>query len=86
MASGKFSLPKRRDVTETEWTVMLGDVTETPIERPKQSSGTTLADRPGGGASRTCHFVQDVEKSGATRQYGHSPALVGLVPEKSSAN
>ena len=40
--SGKFSLPKRREVAETEWTVVLVDVTETPIERPKKSSITTV--------------------------------------------
>ncbi len=45
MASGKFSLPKRRDVAETEWTVVLVDVTETPIERPKKSSETTTVER-----------------------------------------
>ncbi len=41
IGSGKFSLPKRREVTETEWTVVLVDVTETPIERPKKSSAAT---------------------------------------------
>ena len=41
MTSGEFSLPKWREVAETEWTVVLVDVTETPIERPKKSSGTT---------------------------------------------
>ncbi len=45
MASGKFSLPKRREVEETEWTVVLVDVTETPIERPKKSSDITTAVR-----------------------------------------
>lgn len=45
MASGKFSLPKRREVAETEWTVVLVDVTETPIERPKKSSGIITAAR-----------------------------------------
>ncbi len=45
MASGKFSLPKRREVAETEWTVVLVDVTETPSERPKKSSGATTAAR-----------------------------------------
>ena len=43
--SDKFSLPKRREVAETEWTVVLVDVTETPIERPKKSSETTIAVR-----------------------------------------
>ena len=41
ISSGKFSLPKRREVTETEWTVVLVDVTETPIERPQKSSTVT---------------------------------------------
>lgn len=45
MTSGKFSLPKRREVEETEWTVVLVDVTETPIEKPKKSSGATTAAR-----------------------------------------
>lgn len=47
IASGKFSLPKRREVEETEWTVVLVDVTETPIEKPKKSSGTTIAVKSG---------------------------------------
>ena len=41
ISSGKFSLPKRREVEETEWTVVLVDVTETPIEKPKKRSDTT---------------------------------------------
>lgn len=45
IASGKFSLPKRREVEETEWTVVLVDVTETPIEKPKKRSGATTAGR-----------------------------------------
>ena len=45
MASGKFSLPKRREVEENEWTVVLVDVTETPIEKPKKSSDVTLVAR-----------------------------------------
>ena len=47
IASGKFSLPKRREVEETEWTVVLVDVTETPIEKPKKRSGATIAARSG---------------------------------------
>lgn len=43
MASGKFSLPKRREVEETQWTVVLVDVTETPIERPKKSRNAITA-------------------------------------------
>lgn len=45
IVSGKFSLPKRREVEETEWTVVLVDVTETPIEKPKKRSGATTAGR-----------------------------------------
>jgi hypothetical protein len=41
IASGKFSLPKRREVEQTEWTVVLVDVTETPIEKPKKSRNIT---------------------------------------------
>ena len=41
ISSGKFSLPKRREVEETEWTVVLVDVTETPIEKPKKRKSTT---------------------------------------------
>ncbi len=40
IASGKFSLPKRREIEEVEWTVVLVDATETPIERPKKSRNT----------------------------------------------
>lgn len=47
ISSGRFSLPKRREVTETEWTVVLVDVTETPIERPKKSSTNTTQARSG---------------------------------------
>ena len=43
LASGKFSLPKRREVEETEWTVVLVDATETPIEKPKKRSDVTTA-------------------------------------------
>lgn len=45
ITSGKFSLPKRREVEEAEWTVVLVDVTETPIEKPKKRSGATTAAR-----------------------------------------
>ncbi len=38
-----FSLPKRREVTESDWTVVLIDATETPIERPKKSRNATTA-------------------------------------------
>lgn len=39
--SGTLSLPKRGEVAETDWTVVLSDATETPVERPKKNSGTT---------------------------------------------
>ena len=42
ISSGKFSLPKRREVEETEWTVILVDVTETPTEKPKKRKSITL--------------------------------------------
>lgn len=45
VSSGKFSLPKRREVEETQWTVVLIDVTETPVERPKKSKNATTAAR-----------------------------------------
>ncbi len=45
IASGKFSLPKRREVEETEWTVVLVDVTETPIEKPKKRSDATSVEK-----------------------------------------
>ncbi len=43
--SDKFSLPKRREVSESEWTVVLVDATETPIERPKKNKSITIAGR-----------------------------------------
>lgn len=60
-ASGRFSLPKRREVEETEWTVVLVDVTETPVEKPKKSSGVTTAGRLG-----RCRLAQDAGRSSAT--------------------
>ena len=50
--SGAFSLPKRREVSETDWTVVLADATETPVERPKKNSGTTTAARKSATPSR----------------------------------
>ena len=41
--SGTFSLPKRREVSETLWTVVLVDTTETPIERPKKNKKAITA-------------------------------------------
>ena len=43
ISSGKFSLPKRREVEETQWTVIFVDVTETPIEKPKKRKSTSSA-------------------------------------------
>lgn len=43
--SKAFSLPKRREVGEGEWTVVLVDATETPVERPKKNSGATIVAR-----------------------------------------
>lgn len=43
IASGKFNLPKRREVEETDWVVVLVDATESPIERPKKSKNATIA-------------------------------------------
>ncbi len=59
--SRAFSLPKRLEVSESEWTVVLVDATETPIERPKKNKSATTADRPG-----RCRFVQDAERKSAT--------------------
>ena len=38
--SGKFSLPGKKSLlkTETEWSVAIVDVGESPIERPKKNS------------------------------------------------
>lgn len=43
--SGRFGLPKRREVADTDWTVVLVDATETRIERPKKNSGAFTAAR-----------------------------------------
>jgi len=42
IGSGKFSLPNKREVQETEWIVVLVDATETPIERPKKTEEILL--------------------------------------------
>ena len=39
--SGKFNLPKKREVQETDWVVVLVDATESPIERPKKNRRNT---------------------------------------------
>ena len=41
--SGVLSLPKRREVAQTPWTVVLVDATETPIERPKKNKNAITA-------------------------------------------
>lgn len=45
IASGRFSLPKRREVEEIDWVVVLVDATESPIpiERPKKSRSVITA-------------------------------------------
>lgn len=46
--SGKFELPKKlpsRVDDNIDWTVVIVDATETPIERPKKTKGTTTAVR-----------------------------------------
>lgn len=43
--SGTFSLPKRREVAETPWIVVLVDATETPIERPKKNKSAITVQR-----------------------------------------
>lgn len=48
--SGKFSLPGKKALlkTETEWSVVIVDVGESPIERPKKNSEiTTVGKRKG---------------------------------------
>lgn len=51
VASGKFKLPKKHALLEGhELVVVVVDSTETPIERPKKSSGTTTAARRSGTA------------------------------------
>ena len=45
--SGKFALPARPKAggSEQEWSVVIVDVTERPIERPKKSSAPATAAR-----------------------------------------
>ena len=50
MASGESGLPKRREVEETEWTVVLVDVTKTPIEKPNEL-GRRLPSQKSSGAT-----------------------------------
>lgn len=40
--SGKFNLPNKREVEETDWIVVLVDATESPIERPKKTEEILL--------------------------------------------
>ena len=50
--SGAFSLPKRRALSETDWTVVLVDATETPVERPKKNSGATIVGKTSAALSK----------------------------------
>lgn len=45
--SGKFSLPGKKSLlkTETEWSVVIVDVGESPIERPKKNSEVTTVEK-----------------------------------------
>lgn len=43
--SDKFSLPKRREISENDWTVVLIDATETPVERPQKNKSITTVGR-----------------------------------------
>ena len=45
--SGKFNLPGKKALssTETEWSVVIVDVGESPIERPKKNSVITIAEK-----------------------------------------
>ena len=45
--SGKFNLPGKKALssTETEWSVVIVDVGESPIERPKKNSVITTAEK-----------------------------------------
>ena len=41
ISSGKFNLPNKQEVQETDWVVVLVDATESPIERPKKNKRNT---------------------------------------------
>ena len=45
--SGKFSLPGKKALSfaEAEWSVVIVDVGESPIERPKKNSVSTIAEK-----------------------------------------
>ena len=46
--SGQFDLPKklpRGDVDDMNWSAVIIDATETPIERPKKTKGITTAEK-----------------------------------------
>jgi hypothetical protein len=47
MESGEFRLPGKKQVHQNtyEWTVLVVDVAETPIERPKKNRGGTTVVR-----------------------------------------
>ena len=42
IGSGKFNLPNKREVEETDWIVVLVDATESPIERPQKTEEILL--------------------------------------------
>lgn len=50
MASGKFRLPGKKQLHQEAytWQVLVVDVTESPIERPKKNSEPTTVARNGG--------------------------------------
>ena len=42
LQSGKFKLPKKREVQEQDWIVVLVDAADIPIEKPKKSNEGTI--------------------------------------------
>ncbi len=50
MESGEFRLPGKKQVYQNayEWKVLVVDVAETPIERPKKNSDATIVARKSG--------------------------------------
>jgi len=55
MASGKFRLPKKRTVQETDWIVVMVDATEVPIERPKKTAQVLLRQEKVSQSESTSH-------------------------------
>jgi hypothetical protein len=47
LKSGKFNLPGKKALTvaETEWSAVIVDVGESPIERPKKNRKATIVGR-----------------------------------------